>query len=405
MSIHKIDSGQIKIVHLTSIIGKDSMGIGQVVVNLAKAENDLNANAKIWCIDREAQINWAIEMPGLDRNKVEKYRRLCSSRWGLSISMISAAYSNKEKIDIVHQHGIWTSCSIVSNVLRRHRRVPIVVSPHGSLQEWALKRSPWKKSMASFAYERDNLKNAVCLHATAEAEIRDFRDYGLSNPIALIPNGVSEKWLNIRGDGQSFRKKYSVSYDNRILLFISRITPKKGLPILLKAIERNRKEFNNWLLVIAGTDEFGHLKEVKALVKELNLYDSVLFTGPLYDKPKSDAFAAADAFVLPSYSEGSPMVVLDSLAVGVPVITTQATPWKSLIDENCGWWVEASEDGLWQAIKSMLSLSNEQLRLMGRRGQNLVKSRYLWGKQGQKLMELYSWILGQRDKPDFVINT
>jgi len=108
-------------------------------------------------------------------------------------------------------------------------------------------------------------------------------------------------------------------------------------------------------------------------------------------------------FVLPSYSEGSPMVVLDSLATGVPVITTRGTPWQSLVTWQCGWWVEASIDGLTVALQDFLISSKDHLRLMGRHGRELVKSHYLWKTQGEKALELYGWLLGRRGKPDFVI--
>lgn len=393
----------IKVLHISSSIGRESYGLGQVVVNLTKAQNDLGADARIWCLDPEEQVDWAIKLPGLARNKVRNYCRFSPAKLGFSQAMLSAARSDARDFHVVHQHGIWTACSHVSNTIRRIHRIPTVISPHGSLQEWALKRSLWKKRFALLVYERENLRRAACLHATAEAEVTAFRDYGLSNPIALISNGVSEFWLKSQGDGHNFRMQHGISFNRRLLLYMSRITPKKGLPILLEAINRIRNDFSDWLLIIAGADEFGHLQKIKSLVTNLNLQDLVLFTGPLFDQEKRDAFAASDAFVLPSYSEGAPMVVLDALATGVPVITTQGTPWQDLIIWRCGWWVEPSTNGIMQALQEMLKLSRDQLRLMGLDGQNLVKSQYLWKMQGLKALALYAWLLGTNGKPDFVI--
>jgi glycosyltransferase involved in cell wall biosynthesis len=272
------------------------------------------------------------------------------------------------------------------------------------LHEWALKHSQLKKRLALFAYERQNLRKAACLHATSETEVTDFRDFGLSNPIAVIPNGASATWLDSHGDGHRFRQKYGIRSGRRILLFLSRITPKKGLPILLQALDRIRGDFSSWQLVIAGSDEFNHLQEVASLVAKLKLEDLVLFTGPLYDQEKRDAFAASDTFVLPSHSEGAPMVVLDSLATGVPVITTQVTPWQNLQIWECGWWVEASVDGIIKALRAMLASDPENLEAMGQRGRELVKSHYLWSVQAAKTEGLYEWILRLKPKPDFVID-
>lgn len=380
-----------------------SFGLGQVALNLAREQSALGHDARIWCMSNDDDVQWASRSSGLPAEKMVSFPIMGPPRLGFGPAMLSAAKSYGKDFDVVHQHGIWTACSYVSNVLRKAHGVPTVIAPHGSLQQWALQRSPWKKRLALLAYERENLHRAACLHATAEAEIADFRDYGLSNPIAVIPNGISEAWLQSRGEGARFRQQHSIPTDCRILLFLSRITPKKGLPLLLQAIDRVRPDFANWLLVIAGTDEFGHLDEVKSLVAQLNLADSVTLIGPLYDQAKRDAFAASDAFVLPSYSEGSPMVVLDSLATGTPVVTTKGTPWRSLLEWNAGWWVDPSVDGIVEALRAVLSLPESQLKIMGQNGLELVRSQYLWRVQAQKTLDLYGWLLGQQARPDFVI--
>jgi glycosyltransferase involved in cell wall biosynthesis len=394
----------LRVLHVTASIGQTSFGVGQVAVDLAVAQVSENGNAHIWCLDTEDQISWAIRRTSLVRERVSNFRSFGPSRLAFSKEMFAAARLDGGIFDVVHQHGIWTACSQTANILRKAHHIPVVIAPHGSLQHWALLRSRWKKRLAFIVYEGRNLKGAACLHATGEAEIGDFRDYGLSNPIALIPNGVSASWVESEGSGLRFRRRYAIAPDRRVLLFLSRITPKKGLPVLLDAIDRIRSDFGSWLLVIAGTDEFDHLREVKSLVTKLNLPELVMFTGPLYGEAKRDAFAASEAFVLPSYSEGSPMVVLDSLAVGVPVITTKGTPWSCLLDYQCGWWVEASSDGISEALRDLIGLCKEKLHAMGHRSRELVMSQYLWKTQADKTLKLYAWLLGRGDKPDFVIN-
>ena len=144
---------------------------------------------------------------------------------------------------------------------------------------------------------------------------------------------------------------------------------------------------------------------MESWIDRLHLRDSVRLTGPLYGQAKRDAFATADAFVLPSYSEGSPMVVLDSLAAGVPVIATKGTPWKDLLTCRCGWWVDASAEGLTDAIRGMLDQTPERLKEMGQNGRELVRAQYLWPIQARKTIHLYEWLLGRKDKPGFVVNT
>lgn len=393
---------RISILHNIPGVGQASFGLGQVALNLAKAQEESGCVIRIWCHDQTPDVKWASGFSGISETQIKSFPANFV-RLGYSQAMISAAKNSSDRFDIIHQHSIWTACSIVSNVFRRRHHIPIVIAPHGALQSWALERSSRKKKIALLLYEHENLKNAACLHATSEAEIDDFRNFGLRNPIALIPNGVSSKALSSAGSAKRFFEQFKLPPNRRILLFLSRITPKKGLPIMLTAISRVRNEFADWLFVIAGTDEFNHKKEIESLVKELKLQDMVRIVGPLFDQIKLDAFDASDALVLPSYSEGAPMIVLDCLAAGVPVITTKGTPWENLITYQCGWWVDASVDGLVDALKRMMTLSPVQLSDMGKRGKELVRNQYLWSVQAQKSLELYAWLLGRKSKPDFVI--
>ena len=385
-------------------IGKTSYGLGQVALNLSRELNVLGCDARIWCFDRDDDIQWASYSSRLPENKIRKFSVIGPRRLGLSVAMMkSAAGRDGRFFDIVHQHGIWTGVSLVTTTLHEKFGLPYVVAPHGSLEQWALKRSRIKKWIAKTAYESRNLKYASCLQATAEHEVSDFRDFGLDNPVALIKNGISDHWLNSEGDTKRFQRQFEISFEKRILFYLSRITPKKGLLMLIKAIEEIKADFENWILVIGGTDEFGHKAEVESLVKSLDMKDRVKFVGPLFDQPKRDAFAAADLFILPSYSEGAPIVVLDSLAVGVPVITTKASAWKDLEDYKCGWEADISVDGICESLREAISLSREQLKEMGQRGRKLVESKYTWNSSAQKMIKLYDWLLGRSDRPEFVI--
>ena len=394
----------IRILHNTPGVGKSSMGLGQVALNLAKAQHELGCQAKIWCSGVASDIKWASDFTGINRSQISLFPSVSALNFTFSKAMFDSAKSNKEGFHIVHQHGIWTGCSVITNTFRKRHRMPVVVAAHGSLHKYALERSSWKKKIALLAYENENLRKASCLHATAEAEINDFRNFGLKNPIALIDNGVSSKSINDSGVAERFLEQHNLPKNRRILLFLSRITPKKGLPIALQAICQMRDKLTNWLFVIAGTDEFNHQREIERLVEVLGLGEMIRMVGPLYDQNKSDAFAATDVFILPSYSEGAPMVILDSLAAGVPVLTTKATPWESLIKYQCGWWVSPSIDGLSDALQSASDLSSQQLKEMGMRGKELVRAHYLWSAQAQKSLDLYAWILGKGAKPDFVVS-
>jgi len=252
-------------------------------------------------------------------------------------------------------------------------------------------------------YESGNLRNASCFHALSEQEIGGVRDFGLRNPIAVIQNGISQFWLDSEGDSSAFRSKFNINSDKRIVLYLSRITPIKGIPLLIEALALIREKLTDWIFVLAGADEFDHLREIQAAVKKHNLDNHVVFTGLLVDQTKRDAYAAAELFVLPTKREAAPVVVLEALGAGVPVITTKGAPWESLVTHQCGWWVDVDSGAIAEALKDAMSCAPDELRRMGERGKELVAARFTWTNSAQMTIELYEWLLNCRERPDFVV--
>jgi glycosyltransferase involved in cell wall biosynthesis len=234
-------------------------------------------------------------------------------------------------------------------------------------------------------------------------EVSDFRDYGLRSPVAVIPNGISQDWLDSRGSSEAFRRQFGIPAEKRILLFLSRVTPKKGLLMLLEAVRLIERDFADWQLVIAGPDEFNHRSEVESFIEQKGLAKQVRLVGPLFDQVKRDAFAAAEIFILPSFSEGAPVVILEALGCEVPVLTTKASPWPELETHGCGWWIDIGTGPLTEALTDALRRSPENLQKMGRQGRDLVFSGYSWTKSARMTIELYEWLLGQRERPEFVV--
>lgn len=193
------------------------------------------------------------------------------------------------------------------------------------------------------------------------------------------------------------------SRDRKTLLFLSRVTPQKGLPLLLEAIARQREQMTDWLLLIAGPDEFGHVREVKERIDVLGIARFVRLLGPVFGKDRRDAFAAADIFVLPTLSEGAPMVVLEALGARVPVLTTRNAHWGCILEQGCGWETRADADSFCEGLANAMSCSKAELMAKGETGRMLVRRRYTWSIAAQKTGALYLWLAGQGSRPDFVV--
>src|ERR1035437_5980910 len=181
--------------------------------------------------------------------------------------------------DIIHTHGIWMYPSVVVRDWHRKTGRPYLVSPHGMLDPWAVKNSAWKKKLALLFYEREHLQNAACLRALCESEAKAMRAFGLKNPICIIPNGID---LPEIGNAETLKTETLKSECGRapwagviepgrkVLLYLGRIHPKKGLANLLKAwaaVQRTEE----WVLAIAGWDQGGHEAELKRLATELEI--------------------------------------------------------------------------------------------------------------------------------------
>ena len=300
-------------------------------------------------------------------------------------------------VSVVHQHGIWLRSSHEVTTVANKHGVPLVVAPRGMLEPWAINNSKWKKKIAWALYQKRDLEKATAFHATAQSEAESIRRLGFKQPIAVIPNGVqlSEP---VEWEGKKVRRSEG---GVKTALFLSRINPKKGLPMLLDAWAKVAPA--DWRLVIAGNDDSNHLPVVERKVRELRLEDQVEIAGPLFGEAQEAAYRNADLFVLPSYSENFGIVIAEALGYGVPVLTTTGCPWQELQTHNCGWWVEPTPAGIERGLNEALSTKNEERTAMGLRGRQMVQANYQWPGIAERMLEFYDWMLNEGKQPDFVV--
>lgn len=300
-------------------------------------------------------------------------------------------YSSSNLPDLLHIHGLWQPHCHGSAQAARRLRLPYMISAHGMLEPWALAQKKWKKQLYAAWRERPNLRRATVLRALTEVEAEDYRRFGLTNPIVLIPNGV-EPAPALSPD--LFWGQYPHLRQQPFLLFLGRLHPKKGVDLLCRAFARVRPLAPEWHLVIAGPDS-GHTQaSLAALARELGVATRVTFTGLLSREQKASALAAARCYVLPSHSEGFSMAALEALAAGVPALVTRQCHLPEVSVERCGWEAEPTVDSLEQALCAVVACSTTDLAARGARGRALVERRFRWQPIGQQLAEVYQWMLG-----------
>lgn len=300
--------------------------------------------------------------------------------------------------DIVHQHGLWSYSSIANLRWSRAGR-PTVVSPRGMLEAWAMSYKNNRKRIAWHAFEKRNLAEATCIHALCESEARTIRAYGLKNPVAVIPNGVDiDDGQSAIGDPQW---RHRLPKKAKIILFLGRIHPIKGLTNLVDAFHLARCENScpRWHLVIAGWDENGHRAELERRVIQLGIERVVHFVGPQYGANKAASLAAADVFVLPSLSEGLPMAVLEAWAARLPVFMTPACNLSQGFEEAAAIEIGTSPASIFKAFAKLDAMSSKDLIQMGQNGRRLAENEFGWSRVAAEVRTLYEWILGGGSAP------
>lgn len=303
------------------------------------------------------------------------------------------------KPDLTHIHGIWMHISKVNLGYSRSNGRPYLISPQGMLDSWAVRNSGWKKKVAGWFYENDHLKEASCLHALSESEAESIRKFGLKNPICVIPNGI-----NLPEDGTASGDppwKGHIPEDRKILLFLGRIHPKKGLVELLKAWAAAKGK--DWHLVIIGWDQGNHLAELKELVRERGCEDRVYFGGSRFGEEKKAVLKAADGFILPSFSEGLPMSVLEAWAYGLPVLMTAECNIPAGFAEGAAMKINAEEKLLARQLEEFFAMPDAERAAMGKRGRLLTETRFNIDHVAKQMHSVYQWALGEGSRPECVL--
>jgi glycosyltransferase involved in cell wall biosynthesis len=311
----------------------------------------------------------------------------------LTKALMAKGEGRRAKEGIIYDVGLWLPSNHFAAQIAAQTQTPLVVSPRGMLSKTALGFSKWKKKIAWWLYQHRDLNSARVLHATSEKEAEEFRSLGLTQPIAIVANGVEVPAIPPRTEDRE--------QTTRTVLFISRLHPIKGLPDLVQSWAKVKPK--DWRVLIAGPDENNHRADLEKLAQSLGVRNDFEFVGPIDDDHKWELLHRSDLFVLPSYSESFGMAIAEALAAGVPVITTKATPWREIETHNCGWWVNTGVESITAALQSAIACDSQTLRAMGQRGRELVGKNYSWDSAAKKLFSVFEWVLGKGEKPTCVV--
>ena len=298
----------------------------------------------------------------------------------------SKALLKELRPDVVHINGCWQPQLAFFQWAARSLKIPVVLSPHGMLEPWIVKRHYWtRKWPAIQLYQRGLVKRADYLHATAEKEKDNLLRLGWNARIAVIPNAVNIVMLPIK-DNWSLKRR---------IVFMSRLHVKKGIELLLEALSHLKPDLDGYEVIIAGEGELDYVETLKKAAISFGLSEVVKFVGGVYGAEKVCLLQSADFFVLPTYSENFGIVVAEALACGTPVITTHGTPWKVLEENECGWYIPVGVNALKKTLREAISVTEETIERMGRNGRRLVEKQYTDKSVASRFIEKYTFLLSK----------
>lgn len=312
-------------------------------------------------------------------------------RFAYSREYTKALHKMAASAEILHAQGVWQYPSHITALEARHKGKPYVISLRGMLYPQAMKSSAWIKRLSMILYQRRDLQQAACIHATCREEYEYYRQLGFTNPVVVIPNPIEV----VDSQPLSSTQKSLVRIG-----YLGRIHPRKRIERLLYAMAILGKSASCCELVVIGGGDKEYEAFLQSEAERLHL-SNVRFTGFLSGQAKEDALKMLSYLFVPSDFENFGNIVTEALVRGIPVIASKGTPWEELNTYRCGWWVDNDVDTIASTMRTAIELPEDERRAMGERGRQLIINHYSVDVVAAQMKSVYEWLMGGV-KPDCV---
>jgi glycosyltransferase involved in cell wall biosynthesis len=320
-----------------------------------------------------------------------------------------------EEAEWFHGHGLYVWLNMWLGGEARKRGKPLVYHPHGFFDPWILRRSRGKKRLAHWLFEDKNIAHVRWWRALSNKEAEQIRDVvGDRAVVHVIPNGIDIAEVDAldthevdsfqfsvgsaepeASDGKGKETKRLIDQETpcwtrrrrpKRLLFLSRIHAKKGLDLLVPAWGKLTKEFPDWELLVVGPDEGGYQATVEKMIADCGCSRTCWIHPAVSGAEKHALLRTADLFVLPSYSEGFPMAVLEAAAHRIPVVQTDECNFPELTAAGGAWECRPECESVEIALRSALTAEDAECAERGLRGRELVERSYSWDQVADRVI-------------------
>jgi glycosyltransferase involved in cell wall biosynthesis len=396
-----------KVLHVIPSLSKLKGGPTQIILEMVKALRECGVEAEIITTDDNGEQR--LNIPLRQRLEYEQVPVWFLPRFSpplkdfiFSTELAAWLWKNSQNYNLIHTHYLFSFAPTCAAAIARYHKIPYIVIPYGMLTTWALGHQKLKKQIYSII-ERYNLNQAVAIHCSTAEETRDVKNFQISTPSFVIPYGVHLPTLQPQAK-QQIRQLYGIAQTTPIILFLSRIHPKKRPDLLIESLKRVSDKSYKFHLIIAGSGDAEYVDYLSDLVSSLNLQSQTSMVGFVTGEAKDLLLQGSDIFVLPSFSENFGIAVAEAMAAGCSVVITpdvQIAP--EIVASQAGLVVPGEVETVADAIAQLLTSPSLRHQL-GENGKRLVSSRYSWQAIAQNLQLVYSSVIQKQPIPQFLDN-
>ncbi|MFG6095288.1 hormogonium polysaccharide biosynthesis glycosyltransferase HpsP [Leptothoe sp. ISB3NOV94-8A] len=375
-------------------------GPSQMVRGLSSALARQDANVTVLTTDSNGDEGQApLDVPLNQPVETDGYRTVyfrCTPfrRYKFSLPLLQWLNRHGSEYDIAHIHALFSPVTSAAATVARWQQLPYILRPLGTLDPADLAKKKQFKQLYAAVLERPNIQGAAALHFTSQQEATVSERFGVTTRDIVLPLGVTTPKA-VSADAGNIRQRYDIAEGVPIVLFMSRIDPKKGLNLLLPALESLHQSGSQFHFMLCGGNpqNQGYVETISQRITHSVLNDCTTITGFVSGELKTQILQAADLFVLPSYYENFGIAVAEAMVAGKPVvISDQVHIWQDIKNSQSGWVMNCDQTALTQTLHDALADSGE-LRRRGDNGRMFAQENYGWDAIASRMLTIYNQLL------------
>lgn len=386
-----------KILQIVPSISLIYGGPSQMVLGLAPALANAGTEVTILTTDSNGDsgqkpldvvLNVPIQQDGY---QIIYFRCAPFRRYKFSLDLLKWLKNHAQEFDIAHIHALFSPVSSTAAMICRQQNLPYILRPLGTLDPADLSKKKLLKRLYVALLEGRNLAGAAAIHFTSQQEAKISVRFAIKTKDLVIPLGVipPPKYTDNIKDHLGIREHQPM------ILFMSRIDPKKGLELLISALEKLLLNGFDFDFVLAGTNPQDPIYEqkIKSEIENSPLKLRTIITGFVTGETKASLLQAADLFVLPSYYENFGIAVAEAMVAGTPVIISdQVHIYQQVLDSESGWVGTTDVESIVNLLTNALSHPQECQR-RGLNAKNYALNNFSWDAIAQQVIQAYRAII------------